>query len=755
MNQKIVNGHGFYRKSKAYGLVCGIVLGLAFFGSTVSADETVDTQNQPATEQVTTQTQTVVEPATDSLNETIDEAKKAGVQVSQTDIEPVKDSDAAKVDYVHQAVEIATITEKQEKINSQNEKIKSANQDLTNAYDAAKSQADQTNQIADKVKKDYNAMVKDTVVDYGNGKDVSAYQKGEEKAKSVEQSNKQAVTDYVKEKEKVDAHNARVKAREEQLKNNNLAKDEDNLLYVTGDFDKTKTGLDYYKNIKVVTLDPNSHAVKTLGWQDNTTIVDAKGVTVVPHDTANDPAIRGTSSDFLYKITEATVGDSFTLKNIGSTADGAVLHAVVTVTKASNLTDKEASWFLIGKTIDNGLAVDYWNYDKLGFSIQFLDDDNHALKLVIASVVGDVDNGQTSKVEFDNNNLHYINPDGSGLVPNADNSLTGAGFAVDGYQHAPRGTYLMIGSSPVVNYTHTSDAGVINSNGNIVTYIEFDLFGTASLVELEEFKYLPQPKLTVLKVNLPTQPVLTGFKDNLKANFHLNQYTHNLTVVKDVLDVEGNSIDNGTLKIGEQGTYTLLGSKILANGKDKLVKYDFEDVLDTKHDKYLDYKVYAFVPIKLTDGTVIKSMDDLKAFAKQTYDEATGRFYVSLNSDFLAKISKDSDFQAKIDILFERIAAGEVTNVFTNHLGFSDGTIVEEIPVPSNPVKTKTPEPPAPEIPKPTPPAPKAEPKIPEPEPVKASVLPKTGEAGSFLTVLGSVLLSGFGLAALRKRKKA
>ena len=153
MNQKIVNGHGFYRKSKAYGLVCGIVLGLAFFGSTVSADETVDTQNQPATEQVTTQTQTVVEPATDSLNETIDEAKKAGVQVSQTDTEPVKDSDAAKVDYVHQAVEIATITEKQEKINSQNEKIKSANQDLTNAYDAAKSQADQTNQIADKVRK--------------------------------------------------------------------------------------------------------------------------------------------------------------------------------------------------------------------------------------------------------------------------------------------------------------------------------------------------------------------------------------------------------------------------------------------------------------------------------------------------------------------------------------------------------------------------------------------------------------------------
>ncbi|RRD31489.1 LPXTG cell wall anchor domain-containing protein [Streptococcus minor] len=754
MNQKTVNGHGFFRKSKAYGLVCGIALGLALLGNQVSADEVTGTEPAKAEmEQVATQT--VVEPAPDSLNEAIDEAKKAGVEVSQTDTQTVKDEESAKADYVKQAVDVATVTEKQEEINAQNEKIKSANQDLTNAYDSAKAQADQTNKLADQAKKDYPAAVKDVVVDYGNGKDTVAYQKGEEKAKAVEQANQKAVSDYLKEKEKVDAHNARVKAREDQLKNNNLAKDEDNLLYVTGEFDKSKTGLDYYKNIKVVTLDPNSHAVKTLGWQDNTTIVDAKGVTVVPHDTANDPAIRGTSSDFLYKVTDVSVGDKFTLKNIGSTADGAVLHAVVTVTKASNLTDKEGSWFLIGKTIDNGLAVDYWNYDKLGFSIQFLNDDNQALKLVIASVVGDVDNGQTSKVEFDANNLHYINPDGSGLVPNADKSLTGAGFAVDGYQHAPRGTYLMIGSSPVIEYVHTSDAGVINSNGNIVTYIEFDLFGTASLVELEEFKYLPQPKLNISKVNRPTQPVLTGFKDNLKANFHLNQYKHNLTVVKDVLDVEGKSIDNGTLKVGDKGTYTLLGSKILANGKDKLVKYDFEDVLDTKHDKYFDYKVYAFVPIKLTDGTVIKSMEDLKAFAKQTYDEATGRFYVSLNSDFLAKVAKDSDFQAKIDVLFERISAGEVTNVFTNQLGFSDGTAVEEMPVPSNPVKTRTPEPPAPETPKPTPPAPKEEPKIPQPEPVKASVLPETGEAGSVLTVLGSVLLSSLGLVGLRKRKKA
>ena len=39
------NGHGYYRKSKAYGLVCGIALATAFLGAHVSADEVTATQN--------------------------------------------------------------------------------------------------------------------------------------------------------------------------------------------------------------------------------------------------------------------------------------------------------------------------------------------------------------------------------------------------------------------------------------------------------------------------------------------------------------------------------------------------------------------------------------------------------------------------------------------------------------------------------------------------------------------------------------
>ncbi|WP_399554876.1 putative cross-wall-targeting lipoprotein signal domain-containing proteiin, partial [uncultured Streptococcus sp.] len=463
MKNNNVVGHGFFRKSKAYGLVCGIALGLAFLGGQVNADEVTTTdESTSATEQVASQT--IVEPASNDLNTAISNAEDAGVTVSQTTSETVANQEEAQADYATQAENLEAVTAQQEQINAENAQITADNQALNEAYESAKAQADSTNQAVSEAQATYGATVTETTINYGDGTSTADYQAGQAQAESIAKVNEQAVSDYLTEKAAVDAYNAQVKAREDALKNNNLASDEANYLYVTGEFDTSATGLAYYRNIKVVTLDPNAKAAQTLGWQDNTTISNVNGVTVTSHDTANDPAIYGTTSDFLYKITEATAGDTFTLNNIGTATDGTNINAIVTITKASSLTDKEESWFVIGKTADNGIAVDYWNYDNLGLSFQFVDDNGNAIKLVVASVVGDVDNDQTSKIEFDGNTLNYVNPDGSGLIANADKSLTGLGFAVDGYQQAPQGTYLMVGSSTTVNYTHTSDANVIDEN---------------------------------------------------------------------------------------------------------------------------------------------------------------------------------------------------------------------------------------------------------------------------------------------------
>lgn len=758
MKNNNVVGHGFFRKSKAYGLVCGIALGLAFLGGKVNADEAVvpDGTDVPV---VAEASQTIVEPASDELNTAISDAENTGVTVSQTTSETVVNQEEAQADYATQAESLEAVTAQQEQINTENAQITADNQALNEAYESAKAQAESTNQAVSEAQSTYGATVTETTVDYGDGTLTTDYQAGQAQAESIAEANEQAVSDYLTEKAAVDAYNAQVKAREDALKSNNIASDEANYLYVTGEFDTNATGLAYYQNIKVVTLDPNAKTAQSLGWQDNTTISNANGVTVTSHDTANDPAIYGTTSDFFYKVTEATVGDTFTLNNIGKATDGTNINAIVTITKASALTDKEDSWFVIGKTADNGIAVDYWNYDNLGLSFQFVDDSGNAVKLVVASVVGDVDNDQTSKIEFDGNTLNYVNPDGSGLIANADKSLTGLGFAVDGYQQAPQGTYLMVGSSTTVNYTHTSDDNVVDGNGNIVNYIEFDLFGTTSMVTTEEFKYLPDPTLTLTSVTLPTSPVETPLKDNLTATYHLNEYDVALTTVKDVLNDQGISIDGGELQIGETGHYTLEGAKVLANGKDTLVKYDFEDYLDIEHDEYQGYSIYAFVPITLKDGTVIQSGEDLKAYAQAVYDDVTGHFYVSLNSDFLAQVAKDSDFQAKVDIEFVRIAAGDVYNDFTNHLAFEDEDgNVTEVPVPSNEVVTHTVEPPVEEVPEePQAPTDVQTPEVVEDVPVVSqSVLPETGDnvVLSLVTVLSGILMTMVGFLGIRKRKE-
>lgn len=758
MKNNNVVGHGFFRKSKAYGLVCGIALGLAFLGGKVNADEAVvpDGTDVPV---VAEASQTIVEPASDELNTAISDAENTGVTVSQTTSETVVNQEEAQADYATQAESLEAVTAQQEQINTENAQITADNQALNEAYESAKAQAESTNQAVSEAQSTYGATVTETTVDYGDGTLTTDYQAGQAQAESIAEANEQAVSDYLTEKAAVDAYNAQVKAREDALKSNNIASDEANYLYVTGEFDTNATGLAYYQNIKVVTLDSNAKTAQSLGWQDNTTISNANGVTVTSHDTANDPAIYGTTSDFLYKVTEATVGDTFTLNNIGKATDGTNINAIVTITKASALTDKEDSWFVIGKTADNGIAVDYWNYDNLGLSFQFVDDSGNAVKLVVASVVGDVDNDQTSKIEFDGNTLNYVNPDGSGLIANADKSLTGLGFAVDGYQQAPQGTYLMVGSSTTVNYTHTSDDNVVDGNGNIVNYIEFDLFGTTSMVTTEEFKYLPDPTLTLTSVTLPTSPVETPLKDNLTATYHLNEYDVALTTVKDVLNDQGISIDGGELQIGETGHYTLEGAKVLANGKDTLVKYDFEDYLDIEHDEYQGYSIYAFVPITLKDGTVIQSGEDLKAYAQAVYDDVTGHFYVSLNSDFLAQVAKDSDFQAKVDIEFVRIAAGDVYNDFTNHLTFEDEDgNVTEVPVPSNEVVTHTVEPPVEEVPEePQAPTDVQTPEVAEDVPVVSqSVLPETGDnvVLSLVTVLSGILMTMVGFLGIRKRKE-
>lgn len=213
--------------------------------------------------------------------------------------------------------------------------------------------------------------------------------------------------------------------------------------------------------------------------------------------------------------------------------------------------------------------------------------------------------------------------------------------------------------------------------------------------------------------------------------------------VKEVL-LDDKDVDGGTIKLGDHFTYALTGAYIPANRSDKLWQYDFKDDYAESHDKYDGhYKVTALTDFSVTfydkDGQIldvlaIKKGDDITKYTTQIHDEKTGLITISFDKAFLDGLSNDEAFQAKAQVMMERIKAGEVHNTFSN--------LVNGVEVISNEVVTTTPEPLVPEVPQADTPV------------VQASTLPTTGQSSSLLALILGSLLTLLGLAGTRKSRK-
>ncbi|WP_243408198.1 SspB-related isopeptide-forming adhesin [Streptococcus dysgalactiae] len=215
-----------------------------------------------------------------------------------------------------------------------------------------------------------------------------------------------------------------------------------------------------------------------------------------------------------------------------------------------------------------------------------------------------------------------------------------------------------------------------------------------------------------------------GYYGNIVVN-HLSE----LTVHKDVFDKEGGqSINAGTVKVGDEVTYRLEGWVVPTNRGYDLTEYKFVDQLQHTHDLYQKDKVLATVDLTLSDGSIIPKGTDLAKYTETVYNKETGRYELAFKADFLEQIPRTSEFGADAFVVVKRIKAGDVTNEYTLYVNGN--------PVKSNKVTTHTPEPPQPVTP-------------------KAPALPSTGEQGvSVLTVLGAALLSLLGVVGLKKRQQ-
>lgn len=234
-------GKGYFRKSKAYGLVCGIALGLAliFNAGQVSADEVTTAQTQPVvavteanslsvpdvvdvggvsvdhtnpttpTPSETVEAQPISEndvyaekantssPAqtvsvdNSSVTSAVEEAKQAGVEVTQ---DPTQDKGVPTTTAELNKAQSEIAQDQTQQVNNLNQAKQEAT-DRKEAYDQAESAYQDLNkQVSEAVAQGGGMVSSETVTQSsGDGTDVSAYQDYTTKVRQQIEANRQAI----------------------------------------------------------------------------------------------------------------------------------------------------------------------------------------------------------------------------------------------------------------------------------------------------------------------------------------------------------------------------------------------------------------------------------------------------------------------------------------------------------------------------------------------------------------------------------
>ncbi|MEI4303579.1 SspB-related isopeptide-forming adhesin [Streptococcus suis] len=235
MNQKMktVNGHGFFRKSKAYGLVCGIALFGAMVTTSVSADEIVTetspavevinpnpatnletVQEAPSAESLATQTEAgqktgeLTSPVTSTeLDKAVTDAKDAGVTVTEDSKPVVYDNlDQAQADLAKQAEAVKEATVKQEdnteaikKAEDHNAEMDRKNKEEAERIARENAEIDARNKAAQEKADKINSECKTQVIENEKARqEAIAYNKAE--VERVEREYKEALAEWEKTK---------------------------------------------------------------------------------------------------------------------------------------------------------------------------------------------------------------------------------------------------------------------------------------------------------------------------------------------------------------------------------------------------------------------------------------------------------------------------------------------------------------------------------------------------------------------------
>ncbi|MCK1162375.1 LPXTG cell wall anchor domain-containing protein [Streptococcus uberis] len=852
-------GHGFFRKSKAYGLVCGIALAgvFAFNGGNVSADEvTAPAQPQTVVTTLTEPTNNQAQAVTsEALNTAVETAKEAGVTVNTTPTVSHTDVSSAQADLANQTQAVKDVTAKAE-ANTQAIKDATAQNAQIDAQNKAEAERVAQENKAGQLAVDQQNAEAQAKADATNAQLKADYEAKLAEIKTVEDYNKAVAERNALAKQQADATNAQLKADYQTKLDayNKALADRANLVANDVSFEgygKSET-LNGYGQVTsdVVTVDKNGNfiikepQVDTDGTFGNTKVT-GKFIYTVTYDEATNKAIikitgislntwqldltRQTTAvnrnisasykdlvgnvlytrnfDGLSSIGVQTINKSFALDKEIILSDGetsaelmflktepkwiisapSTLFAKLTYDTA-DIPSKPIPPTLVTVTPEAEKPVPNTpqtpNYvtpvlvtftpqtptvkphvvvpEKLNVMVSV-----HPVMVPVANPSKDVIDEAGKSINglsvLPNSDLNYVAKQDfsqyKGMSASQDKIAKNFIFIDDYKDEALDGKSMVVNSIKAKNgddVSHLLEMHHVLSKDGLDAKLQA-ILAESGLSPVGEFymwvakdpasfyKAYVQKGLDItynlsFKVNqtFTEGEIVNGVAQIDFGNGYLgNLVVNNLPkpeVHKDVLDKQdGKSINNGTVKLGDEVTYKLEGWVVPTGRSYDLFEYKFVDQLQNTHDLYLKDSVVAKVDITLSDGTVITKGSNLDQYTETVYNKETGRYELAFKKDFLAKVVRSSEFGADAFLVVKRVKAGDVYNDYTLYVNGN--------PVKSNRVVTHTPE-----VPKPVTPQ-KATPKTP--------ALPHTGEASvAPLTAIGAIILSVLGLTSLKKRKE-
>ncbi|TQB90295.1 cell surface protein [Streptococcus agalactiae] len=852
-------GHGFFRKSKAYGLVCGIALAgvFAFNGGNVSADEvTAPAQPQTVVTTLTEPTNNQAQVVTsEALNTAVETAKEAGVTVNTTPTVSHTDVSSAQADLANQTQAVKDLTAKAE-ANTQAIKDATAQNAQIDAQNKAEAERVAQENKAGQLAVDQQNAEAQAKADATNAQLKADYEAKLAEIKTVEDYNKAVAERNALAKQQADATNAQLKADYQTKLDayNKALADRANLVANDVSFEgygKSET-LNGYGQVTsdVVTVDKNGNfiikepQVDTDGTFGNTKVT-GKFIYTVTYDEATNKAIikitgislntwqldltRQTTAvnrnisasykdlvgnvlytrnfDGLSSIGVQTINKSFALDKEIILSDGetsaelmflktepkwiisapSTLFAKLTYDTA-DIPSKPIPPTLVTVTPEAEKPVPNTpqtpNYvtpvlvtftpqtptvkphvvvpEKLNVMVSV-----HPVMVPVANPSKDVIDEAGKSINglsvLPNSDLNYVAKQDfsqyKGMSASPDKIAKNFIFIDDYKDEALDGKSMVVNSIKAKNgddVSHLLEMHHVLSKDGLDAKLQA-ILAESGLSPVGEFymwvakdpasfyKAYVQKGLDItynlsFKVNqtFTEGEIVNGVAQIDFGNGYLgNLVVNNLPkpeVHKDVLDKQdGKSINNGTVKLGDEVTYKLEGWVVPTGRSYDLFEYKFVDQLQNTHDLYLKDSVVAKVDITLSDGTVITKGSNLDQYTETVYNKETGRYELAFKKDFLAKVVRSSEFGADAFLVVKRVKAGDVYNDYTLYVNGN--------PVKSNRVVTHTPE-----VPKPVTPQ-KATPKTP--------ALPHTGEASvAPLTAIGAIILSVLGLTSLKKRKE-